>query len=567
MEMVSAKNAYLSSMIGYTDELEKIKEQIFQVIQLANAEGKFQANYSIQDCPQEIISWLNDYGYTVIIENGFITIDWSSVLIEEAELQTQTQAQEVDPADINDTTYGEEVISGSSIAEEQAEKTGLSEIYINQTDLKNYRVSQISVYGADVQQDTFDGEVVTTYDSFFYLTLVNEETKQVKYVKLSIAKDCRSVLGFGGSLTAMIDNSDKVLMFLNVPVEDSESELENLDIDIINEDSNLTYEDLTSEDLYNGGNEPSLGRAGILNIADERGYTLYIITVTAGQGENASYTIEKVLIDENNTEATAQQTQDAFLLAQAAQKEYTQEDLMAMISVEEAGRTNVLKLAAAKGYTFSDITVSSSDTDIVTAFIDAQDAEKLYTRKNLEEMSIKNIVRLANLKGYIFSGDTKEAMIENFLNSRRDSFAEKTTSEVIAIAATEEYELPQEITEETPVEEAIDAFLDVERESLESVEMTIQDIVLLAEEKGFVFSVNLKNTIINEFLSIENEEADDGFNQIEKVYIYYELNSDGSPYTGSAPYALSAELANTVTLQPSNIIKTHIYDYINENRS
>ena len=645
MEMISAKAAYLDSMAGYNDQLEKIKESIFQVIQLANSEGKFQATFPIQDCPQQVVGWLNEYGYTVIDEQGYIVIDWSDALSDESTLETQTQEQEIDPADIDSTVYNEQVISGGTLIEEEEAASGLSEIYISQGDLggpNGYRVEQIVIYGADINDSDPENPL---YSSYFQLSLVDDDSRMIKTAKLKIAENCNTVLGAGGSLSTMVENSGKVLVFLDVPVENDEFELNNTDIFI---DDVTNYEDVEVTD--------SMGKGEILNYSTERGYSLYAITVSDG---NNKYVVTKTAIDFNND--SDQTVRQAFVLAQEAAKNYDTEQL------SEKSIIDILKLGAAKEYqnfignTNFSLPQSQAEADVLTAknviidaFNDDQAAAKIYTRDEVSALSLQEMARIAELK---FSDDifdnSKSQLIGEFLDEQ--AYATRTSAElnvmsvfdILTLSASLGYDLGSYNFENTPLisilRDAFSGAINTKYDSTWVNEATVEDIsevksrynlnsqlssaadvkaalleavsnfsmtqlftyaeaeeyadfadyksnlitaflnlqptiytqgeleekttyeILSAGEK-YSYSSELRTSMTDNFINAEYDQQsneENTFTNINKVYIYYELNSDGSPYIGNSPYLAASELAASVKMPPSNIDKTHIYEYIN----
>lgn len=650
MEMISAKAAYLDSMAGYNDQLEKIKESIFQVIQLANSEGKFQATFPIQDCPQQVVSWLNEYGYTVIDEQGYIVIDWSDALSDESTLETQTQEQEIDPADIDNTIYSEQVISGGTSIEEEEAASGLSEIYISQGDLggpNGYRVEQIIIYGADINDSDPENPL---YSSYFQLSLVDDDSRMIKTAKLKIAENCNTVLGAGGSLSTMVENSGKVLVFLDVPVENDEFELNNTDIFI---DDVTNYEDVEVTD--------SMGKGEILNYSTERGYSLYTITVSDG---NNKYVVTKTAIDFNND--SDQTVRQAFVLAQEAAKNYDTEQL------SEKSIIDILKLGAAKEYqdfignTNFSLPQSQAEADVLTAknaiidaFNDDQTAAKIYTRDEVSALSLQEMARIAKLK---FSEDifdnerinSKSQLISEFLDEQtyatrtsadlnemsvfdiltlsaslgydlgsynfentplitilRNAFAEATNTKydstwvneatVDAISAVKSrYNLDSQLSSAGDVkaallqaisnfnitslftyaeEEEYADFADDYKSNLITAFLNLQPTIytqegleekttyeILSAGEGYSYSSELRTSMTDNFINAEYDQQsneENTFTNISKVYVYYELNSDGSPYIGNSPYLAASELAASVKIPPSNINKTHIYEYIN----
>jgi len=137
----------------------------------------------------------------------------------------QVDEQDIDPTDIDNTTVEEQVVDGGGSAqEEETLKEGLKEIYIKEQDLRGYRVNNIIVYSSEpVEEIDSEGTATVNYNSYFHLTLVNNETEEQRFANLWVSRKAASPLEIGGSMTAMIEGScDKTghpMVFLNVPME------------------------------------------------------------------------------------------------------------------------------------------------------------------------------------------------------------------------------------------------------------------------------------------------------------------------------------------------------------
>ena len=502
MEMISAKTAYLDSLAGYTDELEKIKEQILEVIQLANTEGKFQATYSIEQCPQEIINWLGEYGYTVVIEDGYIQIDWGNALVDEADLQVQVDEQDIDPTDIDNTTVEEQVVDGGSSAqEEETLKEGLKEIYISEQNLQGYRVNNIVIYsGNPIEQAGEDGAMTVTYNSYFHLSLVNNETGENRFARLWIARDAASPTGIGGSMTAMIEGScDKKgqpLVFSNVPME-KEEVAGNVDEDT----SGTSAQSYVTRDTLNAESAEDIAR-----LAENLGYAF------------ATTTRDALVTDYLNGQQAA---------LSAAQAQDPSAELPGSRTAEELYSLTTLAILVEmteKIYAVSNNTKSAMIDDVLAA----QRLARFYYENDLGAISLADILALANDKGYSINAGVKEQLIKDIMaDAPQGTYTEvdlnnKTVTQLIELATTQDYDIGES------KQEAIDLFLAAQG------------------------------------TNDEGQSGEDVIPLIERVYVYYEVNSDGRPYRGTIPFEANNVFASTISVVPSSIIKPHIYEALRE---
>lgn len=241
MEMISAKTAYLDSMAGYNDTLDTIKNQIIQIIQLANTEGKFRVSYYIEDCPTEIITWLNEYGYTVITEEGYIIIDWDNAYLAEASATIEYTEGVVDPDEVSEDTSDTENESNPV----STYHVGLQEIYINSEffstgPLLDYTVDRVIVAGSERSLlPTEQAEVYQTrYNSYLKVYLIKrvDDEEKIAVATIDFAKNATSKLGVGGSLTALYEESgtvrlaEQVEVTLVAPEEDEDPNLGTINI-------------------------------------------------------------------------------------------------------------------------------------------------------------------------------------------------------------------------------------------------------------------------------------------------------------------------------------------------
>lgn len=501
MEMISAKTAYLDSLAGYTDELEKIKEQIFEVIQLANAEGKFQATYSIEQCPQEIINWLGEYGYTVIIEDGYIQIDWGNALVDEADLQVQVDEQDIDPTDIDNTAVEEQIINNGTSQEQEEEKEGLKEIYISQASLQGYRVNNIIVYsGEPVENINGEGVTTVTYNSYFHLLLTNDDTGDNRFANLWISRDAASPTGIGGSMTALIEGScDKKgapLVFLNVPMEHEAIIEGNVEEDTSTESAEIEY--FTQNDLN------SQSAQWIGDIANTYGYAFSNETKTA--------LINNYLTEQSDRLAELQQADVNAELPGSR----TDDELRGMTvkAILDEMQNNIY-----------DITPEVKNA-IIQDFLKAQRLAKFYYENDFVTMNVDDILNLSEEKGYNITAGVKTALIADIIAGGSQieeiTLNEKTIAELLDIAEEQSYDIGD------AKQEAVRLFLDAQGTNSDGEEEQIIPI-------------------------------------IEKVYLYYEVNSNGSPYIGTIPFEANNIFASTISTPPSSIIKPNIYEYILHN--
>ena len=578
MEMISAKTAYLDSLAGYTDELEKIKEQILEVIQLANTEGKFQATYSIEQCPQEIINWLGEYGYTVVIEDGYIQIDWGDALVDEADLQVQVDEQDIDPTDIDNTTVEEQVVDGGGSAqEEETLKEGLKEIYIKEQDLRGYRVNNIIVYSSEpVEQIDNEGTATVSYNSYFHLTLVNNETEEQRFANLWISRKAASPLEIGGSMTAMIEGScDKTghpMVFLNVPME-KEAAAEG-DVD---EDTSVVpnIPDYASPDDLNSATSLNIATAAQLrhytfsnaiktsllqNYEDQR--VLHNSSVPVSELEDKTIKqILQIMWDNSYTvdETTVKQPMiQEFLAAQRLARFYVRTDF------DNMSIPDILQLSIDKGYSI----LGSSKNSIVQAILNGRAQEKENINNTISILYILNRAGLrenweADLRAIAKSeliSDINAAAPENTYAD--GYFDDYTVEQLIDLATEQQYDINNAISEtKAKFIQKFDAEL---YKQVDLIDKTINNLLTIAEH--FDYDLNSAELrIVNLFLDAQGDRPvseDETVLTIEKVYVYYEVNSDGRPYRGTIPFEANNIYASTISTVPSSIIKPHIYEYM-----
>lgn len=581
MEMISAKTAYLDSLAGYTDELEKIKEQILEVIQLANTEGKFQATYSIEQCPQEIINWLGEYGYTVIIEDGYIQIDWGDALVDEADLQVQVNEQDVDPADIDNTTIEEQVVDDgdSSVQEQEELKEGLKEIYIKEQDLQGYRVNNIIVYSSEpVEQIDNEGTATVTYNSYFHLTLVNNETEEHRFANLWISRKAASPLEIGGSMTAMIEGScDKTghpMVFLNVPMEKDTAAEGNVD-----EDTSATPRIPDYASLEDLNNATSLN---IATAAQLRHYTFsdaiktallqnyqnqrlfYNSSVPAAELEDK--TIKQILqIMWDNSYAVDETTVKQpmireFLAAQRLARFYVRTDF------DNMSIPDILQLSIDKGYSI----LGSSKNSIVQAILSGRAQEKENINNTTSILYILNRAGLrenweADLRAIAKSeliSDINAAVPENYYAD--GYFDDYTVEQLVNLATEQQYNINNAISKtKTKFIQKFDA---EPYKQVDLIDKTIDDLLTIAGNFDYDLS-SAELRIVNLFLDAQGDRPipeDEIVPVIEKAYVYYEVNSDGRPYRGTIPFEANNIFASTISVVPSSIIKPHIYEALRD---
>ena len=228
MEMISAKSAYIGSMAGYDDAIETIKNQIIQIIQLANVEGKFNATYYIENCPTEILTWLAEYGYSVVTEESYIVIDWNNAYLAQA-ASADIVYNEVEVDHDPDETEIEEISEETSQNSETIYHSGLTEIYINGDVFQNegpfagYTVDRIIVAGCEptlVLTDQAEGIYQTKYNSYLkiYFSRTVDDVEQMATATIWFAEQAPSKTGIDGSLTALYQQAGQVNDLTNVNI-------------------------------------------------------------------------------------------------------------------------------------------------------------------------------------------------------------------------------------------------------------------------------------------------------------------------------------------------------------